>query len=308
MRAFVVVAVGQDTIEPAEVPVPEIDDDELLIRVQAVGVGIHDSYFLPPGISYPYVVGIEAAGVVERTGSAVHTPQVGDRVAFVSSMQPKGGTWAEYVAVKQSSLIVPIPDAMDVTEAAAVPVAGNTVLRALHGLSGIPAGGSLFIAGGSGAIGTLAIQLARTRGWRVAVSASAHNHDYVRSLGAELAVDYHDPDWADQVRAWMPGGVDGAMAVQPGTTAVSLPVVRDGGTVVAISGDVVPSERGVTVANIPYDVDVHDELVQFLVAIDKGEYRVELEHVYPFEEAQAALAKVQTRRARGKLVLRLSAG
>lgn len=308
MRAFVTPRSGATTIVASEVPSPQIDDDELLVRVHAVGVGIHDSYFLPPNISYPFPVGIEAAGVVEETGSRVSDPRPGDRIVFVSSMQPKGGTWAEQVAVKADALIVPIPDGMDFVEAAAVPVAGNTVLRAMHGLPTAAAGSSLFIAGGSGAIGTLAIQIARRQGWRVAASASAPNHDYLLALGAELAVDYRDPAWPEQVRQWAQGGVDAAVAVQPDTSADSQGVVRDGGRVVTISGDQVAADRGVHVEMIPYPVDVRNELMQLLADIAAGEVRVELERVYPFEEAPAALKKVQTRHARGKLVLRLEPG
>lgn len=305
MRAFVIPQAGAHTVELAEVPVPKIDDDELLVRVHAVGVGIHDSYFLPGDAKYPYPIGIEAAGVIEQTGSDVSDYQTGDRVAFVSSMQPKGGTWAEFVAVNAGSLIIPIPDGLDFLEAAAVPVAGNTILRAFRALTGMPAGGTLFIAGGSGAIGTLAIQIARRRGWRVGASASESNHAYMLSLGAEKAVDYHDPNWTKQVLQWMPGGVDAVVAVQPGTSSDSLPVVKDAGSLITISGDALVTERDVHMDGIPYQVDIRDELVQLMTDVAERELRVEIERVYPFDEALAALAKVQTRRARGKLVLQL---
>lgn len=305
MRAFVKVESGAESIEAAEVPVPRIGDDELLVRVKAVGVGIHDSYFLPGDAQYPFPIGIEAAGVVEEVGGSVRGHRPGDRIAFVSTMQPKGGTWAEYTAVKADSLIMAIPDDVDFVEAAAVPVAGNTVLRALTALDAVPAGGSLFIAGGSGAIGTLAIQIARARQWRVGASASAHNHDFMRSLGAEAVVDYHDPDWPGQIRKWMPGGVDAAMAVQPGTSADSLAVVRDGGQILSVSGDTVPPERGVRVVALPHATDVRDVMAQLMTEIARKQKRVEIERVYPFEEAPAALAKIQTRHTRGKLVLRL---
>lgn len=305
MRAFVKPVAGPDHVEPADVPTPQIDPDELLIRVHVVGVGIHDSYFLPEEPNYPYPIGIEAAGVVEEVGSDTGSHKPGDRVAFVSSMQPKGGTWAEYAAVKSSSLIVPVPEAMEFTAAAAVPVAGNTILRALHALKSVPDGGSIFIAGASGAIGTLAIQIARARGWRVSGSASPQNHEFMRALGAEHTVDYHDSVWPDQVLTWMPGGVDAAIAVQPGTSDDSMRVVRDGGKLVSISGDQLAPERGISAEMVPYDVDVSDELVRMLELIASGGLRVEIKKIYPFSDALSALAKVQTRHARGKVVLNL---
>lgn len=306
MRAFVQPRAGIDAVQRADVPMPRIDDDELLVRIQAVGVGIQDSYFLPGNAHYPYPIGIEAAGVVEQVGARVGVHRPGDRIALVSSMQPKGGTWAEYAAVRGDALIVSVPTGMDIAQAAAVPMAGNTVLRALQDLASVPAGGSLFIAGSSGAIGTLAIQIASKRGWRVAASASAPNHDYLRSLGAELAVDYHDPSWGAQVRSWLPGGVDAAIAVQPGTATDSLGVVRDGGRLITISGDRPAAERGVQVAMVSHEVDVRDELEQLMADVATQRIRVVIERVYPFEDALAALAKVQSRHARGKQVLRVA--
>ncbi|MDN5768068.1 MAG: NADP-dependent oxidoreductase [Humibacillus sp.] len=303
MRAFVLPHAGADLPQLADVPPPAIADDELLVRVQAVGVGIHDSYFLPANATYPYPIGIEAAGIIEGVGPLVSAHHRGDRVAFVSSMQPKGGTWAELVAVRADSLIVAIPATMGFVEAAALPVAGNTALRALQALG--PAQGSLFIAGGSGAIGTLAVQLAVRQGWEVAASASDTNHDYLRSLGAELAVDYRDPSWSARVLEWMPAGVDAAIAVPPSTSTGSLGVVRDGGHLISISGDRLASERGVTVQVVPHTGDVRDELGRLMADVAAGAVRVEIEQVLSFEDAGSALAKVSTRHARGKIVLQL---
>ncbi len=196
---------------------------------------------------------------------------------------------------------------MSFVEAAALPVAGNTVLRALRALRPSGPAGSLFIAGGSGAIGTLAIQLAVRRGWRVAASASEGNRDYLRSLGAELAVDYRDPGWAARVLQWMPGGVDAAIAVHPDTSTGSLGVVRDGGALISISGDRLEPERGIVVQVVPHSADVGDELGRLMLDVAAGEVRVEIERVLAFEDARAALAKVATRHARGKIVLQLDA-
>ncbi|MFD4348598.1 NADP-dependent oxidoreductase [Streptomyces coelicoflavus] len=306
MRAFVRRKSDPGGVEPADVPVPRHDDDELLVKVMAVGVGVHDPSFLPGDAGPCFPVGIEAAGVVERVGDGVHAYRPGDRVAFISAMQPKGGTWAEYAVVGADSPIVTIPAGMDFVEAAAVPVAGSTVLRAVQALdAGVPADGTLFVAGGSGAIGTLAVQVARSRGWRVAASASERNHDFLRALGAETAVDYHDRDWPDRIRRWRPEGVEAVIAVLPGTSAECLPVVRDGGVLVTVSGDVVTPERGVRVRVVPHDTDIREGLVRLTEEIARGDKRVEVERVHPFDEAPAALAKVRTGHARGKIVLRL---
>lgn len=307
MKAVVLSDVKQGRIEFGHVPVPSNDSDELLVRVKAVGVGIHDSYFLPPGISAPFPIGIEAAGIVDQVGhDLTGRYQPGDRIAFVSTNQLKGGTWAEYAVVRGDSLILPIPEDLSFEQAAAIPVAGNTILRAFHAFPPIPAGGSLFVAGASGAIGTFAVQLGSNRGWQVAGSASPHNHDYLSALGARRCVDYHDRAWPEQIRRWMPDGVDGALAVQPSTTTASIGVVKDGGTVVTVSGDQVSApSRGVTVTGLTYEIDVHQELLELVEQITDGRLRLEIEQIYPFGEALEALSKVQTRHARGKIVLSL---
>lgn len=305
MRAFVKVGDDNDDIEFGTAAVPRVGEREMLVRIQAVGVGIHDSYFLPRQMAYPYPIGIEAAGVIVDVGEQVTDLVAGDHVSFVSMMQPKGGTWAEYAVVSRDALLLRVPDGMSWTAAAAIPVAGNTVLRALHALSLGP-DDTLFIAGASGAIGTFAIQIATARGIRVAGSSSPRNHDHLAAMGAELAVDYRDAEWPALVRGWRPGGVDAAMAVQPGTGGDSLGVVRDGGRLVTISGDRVTSARGVTVAQVPHDVDLRDQLDQLMHDANEGKVRVVLDRVLPFDRGLDALRQTQTRRARGKLVLDLS--
>ncbi len=275
------------------------------MQVKAVGVGVHDLYFLPREMKYPYPIGIEAAGVVADVGDAVRGHAPGDRIAFASMMQSKGGVWADFAAVRADSLILPIPDGMTFEQAAAVPVAGSAALRALHALPPIGEGGSLFVAGASGAVGTFALQLARARGWQVAASASPHNHDYLRSLGATLTVDYHDPVWPELVRQWRPDGVDGALAVQPQTTADTARVVKQGGTVVTVSGDqdTVP---GMRITGLAYHVDVQEEMLALMADIVAGNVQLVIEQIVAFTDALGALAKVQTRRARGKTVVSLS--
>lgn len=306
MKAFVLPRRGAAAVEPSDVEVPRIGADELLVRVQAIGVGIHDSRFLPGDARYPYPIGIEAAGSIEELGSAVDHHALGDRVAFISSMQPRGGTWAEFAAVSSASTIQPLPAGMDFVQAAAVPVAGTTAVKALSAVGSPPAGGDLFVAGGSGAIGTFAIQLARRQGWRVAASASVDNHGYLRSLGVEETVDYRDPRWRERVMDWMPAGVSAAIAIQPGTTAESLPVVREGASVVSVSGDPLIPGHGVRTTGLPYQLDVREELGALMAHIASSALHLEIERVHPFDEALAALAKVQTRRARGKIVISMN--
>lgn len=286
--------------EMMEIPVPTIDANEILIRMHTVGVGLHDRYPNPMSPGFPYALGMEGAGTVEEAGSAVTDFKPGDRV-MVSGMFPKGGTWAEFAAVS-AEVAMPIPDGLGFEEAAALPIPGNTALAALKTLN-LQEGDSVFIAGASGAIGTIAIQIASKRGCHVAASASPPNHDYMKSLGAELAVDYRDPNWAEKIRDWMPGGVDAALAIQPGTGQTSQAAVRDGGRVVTVSGDRVRPERNIEVQQFMHSPDTRQDLVLFASDVVSGGMRVVVEQVYPFEQAVMALERTERRHAQGKVVL-----
>lgn len=210
-----------------DIPVPKIDDDKVLVEVKAIGVGIQDGYFFPKNIEFPYPIGMEGSGIINKVGKNVADFQEGDRVAFVGVLEPKGGAYAEYMILGKQSLIVPIPGEMSFIEAAAIPVSGNTMIKVLKALELKPSN-TLFIAGASGSNGTFAIQLAKAIGCTISASASKKNHDYMKSLGVEKTVDYNDPNWIDQVLEWMPGGVDAAIAIQPNTSVSSMKVVKDG--------------------------------------------------------------------------------
>jgi NADPH:quinone reductase-like Zn-dependent oxidoreductase len=283
---------------------PEAGDNEMLVKIGAIGVGIHDEYFHAPDVTYPYAIGIEGAGIVEDVGKAVTECKTGDRLTFVSMMQPKGGTWAEYAVVSKDSLILHIPDTMTFEQAAAFPVAGNTVLKALHQADLRP-DQSLFIAGGAGALGTFLIQIAAKRGYTIIASASKKNHEYMKELGANHTVDYHDSDWQQQVRTLLPDGVDAAIAIHPGTPIESQPVVKDGGVLVAVSGDNFATERGIILKGVFNTIDIKEELQDLLSKVASGEITQTIDKVYPFVKALDALEQVKTRHTRGKLVLSL---
>jgi NADPH:quinone reductase-like Zn-dependent oxidoreductase len=302
MKAFVRTNAQNGTVEFTEVPIPEINELEVLVKVMAFGVGIHDRYFIPRNVGFPYTIGTEAAGVITKIGRNVTRFKVGDRVIFTSIFQPQGGCWAQYVAVPQQSLIL-MPDGMNFIEGAAISVAGKSALESMRALD-LKEGDTLFVAGASGAIGTLIIQLARTQGIRVAGSASRKNHEYLLSLGAEMAVDYADTDWKKQVRQWMPDGVEAVLAIQPGTGIESLEVVKDGGKLITVSGDNnFKSERNITVEQFQHHQETQQALVKLVEDIAAGRILIVIEQVYPFEQAISALEKTETRHARGKLVV-----
>ena len=304
MKAFVKQNAASNDFIMMDVAIPEIDEDEMLIHIKAIGVGIQDGYFFPENMHFPYPIGIEGAGIVEKIGNNISEFKVGDKIAFISVLEPKGGSYAEYIAIGKNSVAVPIPDEMSFVEAAAVPVAGNAMAKVFKALQ-LKHNDKIFIAGASGANGTFAIQFATNLGCEVAASSSKTNHKYMKSLGVDKTVDYHDDDWVQQVLDWAPEGVDAAIAIQPATSEESMKVVKDGGKIISVSGDEFTTGRNMESVNFPYMMDVRSELIILMENIAFGDIKLNIENVYDFEDADKALEKVRTRRAQGKSVINL---
>lgn len=304
MKAYVRLEAQSQTVSLTERPVPMIQADEVLIEVGAFGVGIHDRYFIPPNAEFPYVIGTEGAGTISAVGEEVTGRKIGERVIFTTILQAQGGCWAEYAVAKASALI-PLPDELSFEQGAAVPIAGKTALESMRALD-LGAGDRLFIAGASGAIGTFVIQMAVAKGVQVAASASEKNHAHMAALGAERTVDYNDAAWKEQVKEWARGGVSAALAIQPGTGADCMEVVRDGGKVITVSGDsaTVSPVRNITVEQFEHG-DTAEQLDNLVQLIAEGKIKVVIEKAYPFDMALDALDKTGTRSARGKSVVTL---
>jgi NADPH:quinone reductase-like Zn-dependent oxidoreductase len=303
MKAFVRISPENQKVELIDVPVPEIKPDEVLVKVEAFGVGIHDRYFIPSKASFPYPIGSEGAGVITKLGRQITNFKEGDRVIFTTVLRPNGGSWAEYTAADQSTLI-PMPANVTFAQGATVPVAGKTALESMRALQ-LQNGDRLFIAGASGAIGTLVIQLAAKKGIHVSASASEKNHNYMKALGAVKTVDYHDSDWQSQIKEWAQDGVTAALAIQPGTGIDSIKVVQDGGRLITVSGDntQVPPERGIHISQMGHSAETKQDVVRLVDDIATGEIQIVIEKEYPFEQALEALEKTETRHARGKLIV-----
>lgn len=308
MKAFVRVEASSQTLKLAEAPLPKLQPHDVLIKVKAFGVGIHDRYYIPgemffPGeATFPYIIGSEGSGVIIELGDQVDSFEVGNKVVFTTLLQEQGGSWAEYASTDQKNLIL-LPEALSFEQGAAVPIAGSTAIECMRALD-LQKNDTLFIAGASGAIGTFIIQMAAAKGVRISASASEKNHEYMRSLGVEKAVDYRDPQWKSKIKEWAKGGVSIALAIQPGTAKDSMDIVKDGGRVVCVSGDdQTQPERGVAVAQFEHQGDTKNAMTQLLSDIAEEKIRLTIEQVYPFEQAIVALEKTETRHARGKLVV-----
>lgn len=305
MKAFVRINASNQDVEKGVVPIPNILNNEVLIKVEAFGVGIHDRYFIPHDAEFPYVIGSEGAGIITEIGRDIKSYHVGERVIFTTNLQAQGGSWAEYAAAKQETLIR-LPENMLSEQGAAIPVAGKTALECMRELD-LSKGDSLFIAGASGAIGTFIIQMAAAKGIRIAASASDKNHDYMKSLGAEKTVDYHDPNWIQEVKDWSNGGVAAALAIQSGTELDSIEVVKENGVLITVSGynTTFPPKRGIEVRQMSHQQETQKKMVELVNAIAQEEIKLVIEKEYSFDQALEALKKTETRRARGKIIVKI---
>lgn len=306
MNAYVRINSTDKELYLIDTVITEMQPNQVRVKVGAFGVGVHDRYYIPENATFPYVVGLEGAGEITKIGSQVKDYAIGDRVIFTSTLQPQGGSWAEYAVVNTTDLL-PLPDILSFTQGAAIPVPGNTALACIKDLD-LKKGDSLFISGASGAIGTMLIQLAVAKGIHVSASASAKNQDYLKSLGVEKPVDYKDAKWTDKVTEWSNGGVTAALCIPYGTAKDSVKVVKDNGNLITISGDntIVPETRNIKVKQLEHSDETGQRILELISEIASGEIKLVIEKEYPFEEATTALEKTETKHARGKSVVKLS--
>jgi putative PIG3 family NAD(P)H quinone oxidoreductase len=198
MKAITVPTPGDaDALILADVPTPEIAADEVLLTVAAAGVNRADllqrkGFYPPPPGSSPYP-GLEVSGTISALGSDVTSWSVGDQVCALLT----GGGYAEQVAVPATQLL-PVPDGISLVDAAALPEVVSTVWSNVFMTANLQPGQTVLIHGGSSGIGTMAIQLARAIGARIAVTAgTADKLEACRELGAEILINYHDQDFVE---------------------------------------------------------------------------------------------------------------
>ena len=187
---------GPEVLTIHSLPVPRPDPDEVLIAVHTAGMGSWDADmrggWWPEGRpKFPVVLGTDGTGKVAAVGSRVRRLQVRDKVYAYSFNNPKGGFYAEYVAVPTAN-VAPVPETLDLRRAGAIATTGLTALQGIDDALRIRAGEALIIHEASGGVGTLAVQFAKARGARVLATASGQDGvKLVRRLGADMAIDGH---------------------------------------------------------------------------------------------------------------------
>lgn len=325
MRAMIMEKTGgPEVLRLAEVPTPEPGPGQVLIRVACAGVNPADwkdrEGMLAMYVAYrfPYILGFDAAGVVERVGPGVEHPRPGDRV-FTPGNHGQGawGSYAEFMVADADRTAI-IPPSMSFAAAASIPVAALTGWQALFDRGGLQAGQRIMIHGGSGGLGSFAVQFARWAGARVAATCGTANVDYVRGLGAENVVDHRRDDIAGAIRAWAPDGLDllvdavgastlpdGLGMVRPGGAYVSIPTLTDDGDIEA-SFAAAAARQVRRVFSTMSDVGCGRQLATIAGLITDGHVTLPPVRTLPLEQVAKAHALIQTGHVRGKLVLNVA--
>ena len=332
MKAFTLDRYGSaDSMRAGDMPDPEPREDDVLVQIHAAGVNLLDSKIrngefkriLPYRL--PLILGHDVAGVVVGVGSRVRRFKPGDEV-YARPADGRIGASAEFIAIKDEDVAIK-PKALSMEDAASMPLVGLTAWQALIERANLKKGQKVLIHAGSGGVGTFAIQLAKHVGATVATTTSTANVALVRSLGADVVIDYKKEDFAHILQDY-----DVVLSsLDKVTLEKSLRVLKPGGQLISISG---PPDAAfarsigaswalrVIMGFLSYGIrakakrrQVHysflfmrasgDQLSEITSLIDDGIIRPVVDRVFPFTSTKEAMAYVEAGRAKGKVVVSL---
>jgi NADPH:quinone reductase-like Zn-dependent oxidoreductase len=332
MKAFILDRYGKtERLRAAEVPKPQLRDDDVLIEVHAAAVNLIDvkirngEFKLILPYKTPIILGHDVAGVVVSVGSTVRSFKVGDEV-YARPDDMRIGTFAEFIAVKDSSVAIK-PKNISMEEAASIPLVGLTAWQALVEKAKLKKGQKVFIQAGSGGVGTFAIQLAKHLGATVATTTSTTNVALVKDLGTDVVVDYKKEAFEARLSEQ-----DLVLNSQDGKTlSKSLGVLKPGGSLITISGPADPQfgeeikapwfvrqvigalsfgvRRQAQRLKVGYLFlfmkPSGSQLNQITQLIESGAIRPVVDKVFPFSATNDAMAYVESGRAKGKVVIKV---
>ena len=205
MKAFILDRYGnKEGVRIGEMPEPELRDDDVLVQIHAAGVNPLDSkirngeFKLLLPYRFPLILGNEVAGVVIRVGPNVRRFKVGDEV-YARPHKDRIGAFAEFISINEGDVAIK-PKELTMEEAASIPLVGFTAWQALIERADLKKGQKVLIHAGSGGVGTFAIQLAKHIGATVATTTSTANVDLVKSLGADVVIDYKKDEFEKVLR------------------------------------------------------------------------------------------------------------
>ena len=332
MKAFIVKRYGKkEKLQLTEVAEPIVKENEVLVQVYAAGVNQLDSkvkngeFKLILPYKAPFTLGHDVAGVVAKLGSRVTKFKVGDEV-YARPADHRIGTFAEYISMNENDVALK-PENISMEEASSIPLVGLTAWQALVEKANLKKGQKVFIQAGSGGVGTFAIQLAKHLGATVATTTSANNIDLVKSLGADIVIDYKKEDFETRLKDY-----DVVLNSQDTKTLEkSLRILKPNGKVISISGP--PDVDFAKQIGAPWFVKLimkilssgirkkakrlrvnfsflfmraeGNQLSEITSLINAGIIKPVMDKVFPFEQTNEALAYVESGRAKGKVVVKV---
>ncbi len=300
-------------IEEAERPVPQAD--EILVKMYASGVNPADyvvrqggNHILKPFLKLPLGLGLDGAGEIEEIGSDVTGFKKGDKVYGIPNFL--SGTYAEFIAAKATQFAI-MPNNVSFNEAGAIP---SCALMAWNGmdLGKVSAGQRVLIHGAAGGIGSLALQFAKSKGAFVIGTASRHNFDFLKQLGADEVIDYKDENFAGLLQ-----DIDvifDASPIQNEDARIMMAgALKDGGRFVSVQIPYPFSEgflhilakKHAEAKMIRRELDIAQSLTDIAKLIEEGKVKIIISKVYPMEKAAEAHAELETKHVRGKIVLEI---
>jgi len=292
---------GPEALRIESVPVPVPAAGEVLVRVHYASINPVDWKLQERGrLPFPAIPGGDFSGEVIALGSGVTDFACGDLVAGSVDQTERNGSYAEYVTAPTTE-IVRKPAAFTMAEAAAYPTVAVAAWRYLVQAANVQRGERVLVQGGAGGTGSVIVQIAKTRGAYVIATASAANHDYLKSIGVDQVIDYRATRFEDVVR-----NVDVVVDTVGGDTLVrSEQVLREGGRLVTLVGSV-PAQicdrrRVVCPATPPWDVKGGLDAVAPLIAA--GKVRINIDQTYPLAAIVQAQEHNRSGRTRGKIVV-----
>ena len=316
----------------AQVEEPRVAENEVLVQIHSAGVNLLDSMikwgefklFLP--YKTPLINGHDMAGVITKVGSKVRKYKVGDEV-YSRVGDYRIGTFAEYISVNENDLALK-PKNFSMDEASSIPLVGLTAWQALVEIANLKKGQKVFIQAGSGGVGTFAIQLAKHLGAYVATTTSTKNVELVKSLGADLVIDYKTQDFSKLLK-------DYDVVLHSNREKIvleqSLGILRKGGQLISLVGPPTPEfaqEIGLAwhlkfvtkllssgVKKKAEKLGVHfkflfmraegNQLSEITKLIEEGVIKPVIDKVFSFEQTNEALSYVETGRSKGKVVIKV---
>lgn len=297
---------GPDVLKLEDAPRPEPGARDLLVRVSAAGVNPIDwkvrSGKVPfPKEALPFTLGFDVAGVVEAVGAEVEAFKPGDEVFAYMSIQ-RGGGYAQCAIVKESEAAMK-PAKASFEEAAATPLAALTAWQALFSEAGLREGQTVLIHAGAGGVGHFAVQFAHARGAKVIATASEKNHAFLKSIGADVCIDYKAQKFEDVAK-----DVDVVLDTIGGDTqARSVQCLRKGGFLVSIVQPPSPDKlkehevKGAVFLVRPNGA----QLSEIAALIDSGIVKVEVSETFTLAQAAKAHEASESGHTRGKIVLKV---